>query len=551
MRIEEMMQRLMTAEVDTLPLEQRYELAAALRATSAEGSQRLERHLLAENAGMRRGLLEARGVLDQLESRLRAAASPPWFPAIFLGIEETARGRAALVSCGGPRRVVAIADDGMDPAALKAGDEVLLSETLNVMLGPSPYRSFNSGETASFERLVPGGRLLLRCRDEEIVALPGGGCDTAALRKGDRLRFDRSAMLAMEGLPASTGEEYFLEDTPVETFEQHVGGLDHQVAELRREILTRFLHPETSALYGAGRLRSVLLEGPTGNGKTLVAKALANLLARLSGTGRCSFAAVKPGQFGSMYYSETERLIRAFFGSLRSAAARNPGTPIVAFLDEVDGIAGMRSDRDQRHYAEITNSLLAELDGFEEGTFLVVSATNRLPSLDPAARRRLGDLILRVPRPRRASAAGIFRKHLSLSVPYAGGAPAEEARERLIEAAVAAIYAPNGDNHVCDLVLRGGGSRKVAGKDLISGAEIKRIVSMAAGEACRRDIEFGERGLRLEDMLYGVDRFLESAGAPLTPANCRNYLDLEDDVDVVKIERPARPAVGAARLRVA
>ncbi|MGB7758708.1 MAG: AAA family ATPase, partial [Bryobacteraceae bacterium] len=248
---------------------------------------------------------------------------------------------------------------------------------------------------------------------------------------------------------------------------------------------------------------------------------------------------------------ETERRIRAFFRALRNAAAKNPGSPILAFMDEIDGLAGVRSDRDQRHYAEITNSLLSELDGFEDGAFLVVSATNRLSSLDPAARRRLGDLILRVPKPRRAAAASIFRTHLSLTIAYAGEAPAEEARERLIEAAVAAIYAPNGDNHVCTLTLRSGGTRKVMGKDLISGAEIKRIVAMAAGEACRRHVEFGERGLRLEDMLYGVDRFLESAGAPLTPANCHNYLELEDDVDVVKIERPPRLAVGAARLRVA
>ena len=91
----------------------------------------------------------------------------------------------------------------------------------------------------------------------------------------------------------------------------------------------------------------------------------------------------------------------------------------------------------------------------------------------------------------------------------------------------------------------------MVGKDLISGAEIKRIVSVAAGEACRRDIEFGERGLRLEDMLHGVDHFLESVGAPLSPANCRNYLDLEDDVDVVKVERAVRASAGAARLRVA
>ncbi len=547
---DEMLQCLIAGHDDTLTLEQKAQVAAALRAASPEHSQRLERHLLMQNATMRHGLADARAALEQLDQRLQAAAQPPWFPATYLGTEETARGRTAMVCYAGQRRVVGVAGDEIDTNLLRAGDEVLLSEALNRMLAISPYHSFSSGETASFVRLLPDGRLLLQCRDEEVVAFAGGACDTAALRKGDHVRFDRGALLAIETLPASMGEEYFVENTPEESFEEHVGGLDAQVAELRGALLTRFVHAGKAKLHGAGLLRTVLLEGPTGNGKTLIARALANLIAKMSATGKCSFAAVRPGAFGSIYYSGTEQNIHNFCQSLRAAAERNPGTPILAFLDEIDGLAGARSERDQRHYSEITNSLLGELDGFEKSRFLVVSATNRLGSLDAAARRRLADLELRIPRPGRTAAAEIFRKHLSLNRPYAGEAPPAETREQLIQAAVSAIFAPNGDNHLCTLTLRGGGSRKVYARELISGAEIQRIVSVAAGEACRRDIEFGECGLSLGDMLHGVDRFLETAAAPLKPFNVRNYLELEDDVDVVKVERPARPA-SSARLRVA
>jgi hypothetical protein len=550
MRNDDLLERLSGPEAALLTLEQKLEIAALVR-VSPGGAQELDRRLITQNEAMRQGLMEARALLEKLEQRLQAAAQPPWFPAVYLGTEELSRGRAAFVAYNGQPRVVSVDENEVDLSALTIGKEVLLSEALNQLLAPSPYQPWHTGETASFVRLLPDGRLLLESRDEEMMAYPAGGCDATALRKGDKVRFDRATHLAFEALAASTGEEYFIESTPHETFEEHVGGLDAEVERLRRALLTRFIHSDKAALHGVGRLRSVLLEGSTGVGKTLIARALANLLGRLSPSGRCSFAAVRPGSFGSVYYSATERNIHNFCESLRAAASRQPGVPVVAFLDEIDGLAGVRSDRDQRHYAEITNALLAELDGFEESRFLVVSATNRLSSLDPAARRRLGDLELHIPRPGRRAAAEIFRKHVGLDRPYQGTLPPEEARERIIQAAVAAIFAPNGDNHLCTLMYRNGALRKVCGKDLISGAEIQRMVAFAAGEACRRDVEYGECGLSLDDMLYGVDRFIETAAAPLTPLNVRNYIELEDDIDVVKIQRPVRAAAGAVRLRVA
>jgi proteasome-associated ATPase len=536
-----------------LPLDERVRLAAHLRTESPEAGLLLDRHLFEENASMRQGLEQMRGHLEEAKQLVEQVLSPPYFPAVLLGLEETQRGPAALVVCGTQRRAVCLGPE-IDMARMRPGDEVLLNEKLNLVVAHSPYRMMTTGETATFERSLPDGRIVLRSRDEEVLAFVSASLDGAALRKGDYVRFDRAACLALERVERSAGEEYCLEDRPRETFAD-VGGLDDEIELLQRAIRMRRFHSGQAALYGLPMLKSILLYGPPGTGKTLMARALANWLAELSGTQRSFFMAVKPSGLGSMWYSQTEANIRSIFAAARAAGSRSPDIPLVMFWDEVDSIAAQRGESPFRVHNDVTNAFLAELDGMEAlGNVLVVAATNRLEDLDVGATRasRLGDLKLKIPRPRRTSASEIFQRHLEAGIPYAGHGSPIQRRASIIEGAVSALYAPNGDNRVATLTFRDGKTRTVLARDLISGAEIARIARSAKERACVRHIECGEEGLCLEDLLAGVEEFCESAAALLTPANCRRHLeDLPQDIDVVKVERERRVARAPARFRAA
>jgi SpoVK/Ycf46/Vps4 family AAA+-type ATPase len=188
---------------------------------------------------------------------------------------------------------------------------------------------------------------------------------------------------------------------------------------------------------------------------------------------------------------------------------------------------------------------MAELNGLEDrGNVLVVAATNRLDTLDPALARpgRLGDLMLRIPRPGRAAARDIFRKHLPLDIPYASnGHDSAAARDLLIDSAVSRIYSPNGDSQLATITFRDGKRRTVQARDLINGSEIAKIAQTAAERACLREAENGPGGVALEDLLSGVEEFFETAAQGLTPVNCRTHLDdLPQDMDVVRVDSVER-----------
>jgi proteasome-associated ATPase len=553
-RLAEALDQLVAIGLTAPNLDTRCELAALLRASSPETALKVDRFLIDQAVRARRGLERAREEQRRLKETLERLTAPPWHPAVFLGAVDTGGLQAALVAQGSSRRVVSVVPE-VDVASLAPGDEVFLGPELNLVVSGSRGTRPASGETALFDRFTADGRAVLRARDEEVIVLASAALRESEVRSGDVVRFDRSSWIGFERIERSEGAHLFLEGTPRETFAE-IGGLDRQIDELKRTIRLGVDHPDLARKYGLRRKGSVLLVGPPGNGKTLVARAIANWLAQLSPSGRSRFQHIAPGRLHSMWYAQSEANYREAFRVAREAGAREPDVPVVMFFDEVDAIGAARGTSVTRVDDRVLTAFMTELDGLEaRGNVLVVAATNRRDALDPALARagRLGDLVVEVPRPNRDAAAAIFARHLSPATPYRADGDGATAREDLIAAAVARIYAPNGLGELASIMLRDGKRRPVVARDLVSGAAIAKIAAEAVESAYWREAAGGEGGVTLADLIAAIDREFDSTVRGLNPANCHRYLgDLPQDVDAVRVDYATRRATRVHRsLRLA
>jgi proteasome-associated ATPase len=523
-------------------VEEKSSLLQAIRNYSKEAGCQTDRFLIERLTQLHKGLSEARDNQEKLKAVLDKLTAPPWHLAIFLGFVPIGDGNSAAVMFGNSRRVVSIGED-VDLYSLAVGDEVLLSNELNTVVDRLPYRLSQGGEVAVFDRLTPDNRMVLKWRDDEVIVDGAESHRRAELKSGDYVRWDRSMWLAFEKVERSKGADLFLEETPSETFEE-IGGLDRQIETLRRSILLHLNHSEIARKYRLRRKGSALLLGPPGTGKTMMARALANWLAKTSRTGRSRFMNVKPASLHSMWYSQSEANYREVFRVARQAGDEEPEVPVVIFFDEVDAIGASRGASLREVDDRVLTAFMTELDGLESrGNILVVAATNRLDVLDPALLRpgRLGDNVIEVPRPGAIAAREIFARHLRADIPYAENGYNGQERHEIIEAIVSRIYSPNADNDLAIITLRDGRRRMIKASDLMSGAGIAKIALAAVERACMREVESGEAGVKLEDLLASLAEEFESSARALTSANCRNYIsDLPQDVDVVRVEAVKR-----------
>jgi len=446
-------------------------------------------------------LREARSQIITLKAEVDRLAEPPSGYGVYL--ETLADGSLNIFTGGRKMRVVATPN--VDVSVLVPGQEVMLNEALNIV------------EIAGFERrgdivmlkeiLADGGRaLVIAHTDEEQVVHLADPLRTQRLRAGDSLLVDMRSGFAVERIPKAEVEELVLEEVPDIDYAD-IGGLGSQIEQIRDAVELPFLHADLFREHELRAPKGILLYGPPGCGKTLIAKAVANSLAKKVSdrdgieAGRSFFLNIKGPELLNKYVGETERHIRLVFQRAREKASE--GTPVIVFFDEMDSLfrtrgTGISSDIE----STIVPQLLAEIDGVESlKNVIVIGASNREDLIDPAILRpgRL-DVKIKIERPSAAAASAIFARYLTDEIPIATGSSIS----RMIDETVAEMYRADTDNEFLEVTYQNGDKEVLYYKDFSSGAMIENIVRRAKKLAIKRVIAGGERGVCLDDLLESI-----------------------------------------------
>jgi proteasome-associated ATPase len=415
----------------------------------------------------------------------------------------------------------------VDRAALHKGAEVILNEALNVVEVLEPDRA---GEVVKVKDRLGDDRVVVIGRgDEELVATLSAGLLREPIRAGDPLLIDPRSNVALEKLPKEEVEELVLEEVPDVSYDD-IGGLEGQIEAIRDAVELPFLYAELFAEHELEPPKGVLLYGPPGCGKTLIAKAVAKSLADKvrERTGRQDahsyFLNIKGPELLNKYVGETERQIRQIFQ--RAKERSEEGLPVIVFFDEMDSIfrtrgSGISSDVE----STIVPQLLSELDGVETlKNVIVIGASNREDLIDPAILRpgRL-DVKIKIERPDANQAHDIMSKYLNPKVPIhpdeidKSGRDVSAATAKMIQQTVDRMYSENQENRFLEVTYASGDKEILYFKDFNSGAMIENIVRRAKKEAIKRFLSTGEKGIKSEDLVHAIrDEFKENEDLPNT-----------------------------------
>jgi proteasome-associated ATPase len=433
-------------------------------------------------------------------------------------------GTVDITSSGRKLRVAV--EPTVEIKALERGQEVILNEAFNIV----DVRDFEpTGDVATIKEVLGDDRLVVLGRgDEERVVTLGAPTVGIYLRVGDHVRVDAKTGLVLEKLERPEVEELVLEQVPDITYTD-IGGLDEQIEIIQDAVELPYLHRDRFADYNLAAPKGVLLYGPPGCGKTLIAKAVANSLAQAvsrshdTGDARSYFLNIKGPELLNKYVGETERQIRLIFQ--RAKEKSDEGVPVIVFFDEMDSLfrtrgTGVSSDVE----STIVPQLLSELDGVESlKNVIVIGASNREDLIDPAILRpgRL-DVKIKIERPSATAARRIFEIYLVDELPYDETEIADHGDLRsfldvTIEKTVEAMYGEGPENRFLEVTYANGDREELYFMDLASGAMIENIVRRAKKAAIKREIGEGTRGLKLSDLLGAVHQeFREHEDLPNT-----------------------------------
>ena len=472
-----------------------------------------------QNEKLIAALQEAREQIEALKLEVEKLTAPPSSYAVFSDPNED--GTVNIYVAG--RKMKVNLHPNLKASDLRKGQQLILNEALNVV----EAREFEiQGEVVTLKDVLDEHRAIIMLRaDEERVAEVAASLKEERLSVGDHLLFDARSGYVLEKLPKSEVEELVLEEVPDVTYDQ-VGGLEDQIEQIRDAVELPFLHRDLFAEYHLSPPKGILLYGPPGCGKTLIAKAVANSIAKKLGhlTGRevkSFFLHVKGPELLNKYVGESERQIREVFKKAKDKAQE--GMPVIVFFDEMDSLfrtrgTGISSDVE----STIVPQFLAEIDGVERlRNVIVIGASNRQDLIDPAVLRpgRL-DVKIRIDRPDRRAAKEIFSKYLSLDLPYSlpdGRGAVGEVVPNLIAEVVDQMYSASEDNKFLEVTYANGEKEILYFKDFASGALIEGVVARAKKYAIKRTIAGGERGIRAEDLSKAVrDEFREHEDLPNT-----------------------------------
>jgi len=492
--------------------EQLRTLAAQLRSVSDHNTRLMET------------LREAREQIVTLKAEIDRLAEPPGGYGVFLEKLDTG---VADIAVSGRKMRVAISPD-VDLDSLRPGQEVMLNEAMNVV-GAREFERL--GEIVMFKEILgEGDRALVvgRADEERVVALaePLLG---RTLRAGDSLLMEPRSGYVFEVIPKSEVEELVLEEVPDIDYED-IGGLSDQIGLIRDAVELPYLHPDLFAEHQLAAPKGILLYGPPGCGKTLIAKAVASSLAKKVAErtgreeGRSYFLNIKGPELLNKYVGETERHIRLVFQRAREKASE--GSPVIVFFDEMDSLfrtrgSGVSSDVENT----IVPQLLSEIDGVESlENVIVIGASNREDMIDPAILRpgRL-DVKIKIERPDVEAARDIMGKYLTPDLPLhpddlaEHGGSAEAAAAAMVQRTVERMYSDDEENQFLEVTYANGEKEILYFKDFNSGAMIENVVARAKKGAIKDFLDTGVKGIRVHHLLNAcIDEFRENEDLPNT-----------------------------------
>lgn len=455
-------------------------------------------------------LRDAREQIVSLREEVEKLSAPPSGYGVFLGTHEDG---TVDVFTGGRKLRVNVSPE-VPVSDLVKGQEVMLNEALNVVESCG-YEI--QGEVVQLKEILEEDRaIVLSHADEERVVHLSTQILSEVLQAGDSLLLDSKSGYLLEKLPKPQVEDLILEEVPDIDYTA-IGGLDSQIEALRDAVELPFLHADLFAEYQLQPPKGVLLYGPPGCGKTLIAKAVANSLAKrtqeLTGRSdvRAYFLNVKGPELLNKYVGETERQIRMIFQTAKEKSQE--GVPVIVFFDEMESLfrtrgSGISSDME----TTIVPQLLSELDGVEQlKNVIVIGASNREDLIDPAILRpgRL-DVKIKVERPEHDSAKAIFAKYLTDEIPIHAleisrhNDDIGQAIDFMIAVTVDEMYAVNDDNRFLEVTYANGDKEVLYFKDFASGAMIENIVRRAKKLAIKRLLKDGETGVKTEDLIESI-----------------------------------------------
>jgi proteasome-associated ATPase len=467
-------------------------------------------------------LREARDQLTSLREEVEKLTQPPSSYGVFLAAHDD----AADVFTNGRKLRVHVSPE-LDISGIARGQEVMLNEALNV-IAACDFEV--QGEVVTLKEVLEGGAraLVIARSDEERVVELAAPLIGSVLRSGDSLLLEPKSGHIVERLPKPEVEELILEEVPDISYED-IGGLAAQIEEIRDAVELPFLHGDLFKEHELEPPKGVLLYGPPGCGKTLVAKAVANSLAKQVAATygrsdrRSYFLNIKGPELLNKYVGETERQIRQIFQ--RAKEKSEEGVPVIVFFDEMDSLfrtrgSGISSDIE----STIVPQLLAEIDGVESlKNVIVVGASNREDLIDPAILRpgRL-DVKIKIERPDQKAAADIFSKYLTTTIPISEDeviryGSREAAVASIIEVTVERMYSDEDANRFLEVTYANGDKEELYFKDFASGAMIENIVRRAKKMAIKRTIAGETKGINQQDMISAIHQeYRENEDLPNT-----------------------------------
>jgi proteasome-associated ATPase len=485
------------------------------------------REALARATGQNQKLADAlrdeKQRIEALAEEVEKLSQPPATFGVFIASNDD--GSVDVVTAGRKMRVMPAPD--LDAGKLRSGAQVILNDALNVVEVLDPD---GTGQVVKVKDRLGSDRAVVVSRgDEEHVAYLAGTLLGTVVRAGDPVLYDARSGVATELLPREEVEELVLEEIPDIGYED-IGGLEGQIEAIRDAVELPFLYAELFHEHELEAPKGVLLYGPPGCGKTLIAKAVAKSLADKvrERTGRedarSYFLNVKGPELLNKYVGETERQIREIFQ--RAKERSEEGLPVIVFFDEMDSIfrtrgTGISSDVE----STIVPQLLSELDGVETlKNVIVIGASNREDLIDPAILRpgRL-DVKIKIERPNAEQAKDVMSKYLHPVVPIhpdeveRHGGDVEVTVSRMIERTVEQMYEPSERNRFLEVTYASGDKEILYFKDFNSGAMIENIVRRAKKDAIKRFLSTGEKGIKADDLLTAIrDEFKENEDLPNT-----------------------------------